>query len=68
MSNKSEIPETLHMLAEQAGLKRAFKMFPDDVKAAAERGHRPIGAMPPGNPPLTHPAQIFGPEQNEVGE
>jgi hypothetical protein len=68
MSNNSELPEALRMLAEQAGLKRALEMFPDDVKAAAERGHRPIGAMPPGNPPLTHPAQIFDPEQREGGE
>ena len=36
MSNLDK--DTLHILAEQAGLKRALEKFPDGVKAAAERG------------------------------
>ena len=47
--------EDLRLLAEQAGLKRALEKFPDGVKAAAERGLRPVGAMPAGNSPITHP-------------
>ena len=50
-------------MAEQHGLKRALEKFPDGVKAAAERGLRPVGAMPPGNSPITHPAPVFNPEQ-----
>ena len=55
-------------LAEQHGLKRALELFPDGVKAGAERGLRPVGAMPAGNSPITHPAPIFSPEQYERGK
>jgi len=52
-------------MAEKHGLMRALEKFPDSVKAAAERGLRPVGAMPPGHPPLTHPAHVFNPEPFE---
>ena len=58
-------PDLIRILAEQLGLKRALEKFPDGVKGAAERGLRPLGAMPPGNSPITHPAPVFNPEQYE---
>jgi hypothetical protein len=60
--------DTLRLLAEQSGLKRALEKFPDGVKGAAERGLRPLGAMPPGHSPITHPAHVFNPEQYERGK
>jgi hypothetical protein len=62
MSNDADF---LRALAEQTGLKRALEKFPDGVKAAAERGLRPVGAMPPGNSPITQPAHVFNPEPFE---
>jgi hypothetical protein len=56
-------PDELRLLAEQAGLRRALEKFPDGVKGAAERGLRPLGAMPAGNSPVTHPAHVFNPDQ-----
>jgi hypothetical protein len=60
-------PDLIRLLAEQAGLKRALEKFPDGVKGAAERGVRPLGAMPAGNSP-THPAPVFNPEQYASGK
>ena len=65
MSNADRMPDFARAMAEQHGLQRAFEKFPDGVKAAAERGLRPVGAMPAGHPPLTHPAPIFNPEPYE---
>ena len=64
----SDSSDTLRLLAEQSGLKRALEKFPDGVKGAAERGLRPLGAMPPGHSPITHPAHVFNPEQYERGK
>ena len=60
-------PDELRLLCEQAGLRRALEKFPEGVKAAVERGLRPVGAMPPGNSPITHPAPVFNPEYYERG-
>ena len=68
MSDSQKTSDTFRAMAEQHGLKRALEKFPDAVKAAAERGLRPVGAMPPGNSPLTHPASIFNPELYERGK
>jgi hypothetical protein len=57
--------EALRLLAEQHGLKRALEKFPEGVKAGAERGLRPVGAMPAGNSPITQPAHVFNPKQSE---
>ena len=38
--------EQLRLLCEQAGLTRALEMFPEGVKAAAERGLKPLGDHP----------------------
>jgi hypothetical protein len=61
MSNVSDIPEATRVLAEQAGLAKALKLFPDGVKAAAERGLRPVGDPPNGHVPTASPAPVFNP-------
>lgn len=60
--------DSLRVLAEQAGLKKALEKFPDGVKGAAERGLRPMSALPAGNSPITHPAHVFNPAQYENGK
>jgi len=65
MSDALKNPEFLQWLCEQHGLERALKPFPDGVKAAAERGLRPLGDLPPGNSPITSPAPIFDPARFE---
>jgi len=68
MSSSEKAPDFIPALAELHGLQRAFEKFPDGVKAAAERGLRPVGAMPAGNSPITQPAHIFNPGQFERGK
>jgi len=53
--------ETVRVLAEQAGLGTALKLFPDGVKAAVERGTRPLGDPPNGHVPTASPAPVFNP-------
>jgi hypothetical protein len=60
-----EIPETIRLIAEQQGLVRALKLYPDAVKAAAERGVRPLGAPPAGSSPIASPAPVFDPTRFE---
>ncbi|MBM3527306.1 MAG: hypothetical protein FJX62_04385 [Alphaproteobacteria bacterium] len=59
--------DRLRVLAEQAGLGRALEKFPDGVKAAAERGLRPLGDHPKGYDPVAHPAPVFDPTLFERG-
>ena len=61
----SDASETIRAAAEQAGLQRALQKFPDGVKAAFERGTRPLGAAPKDTPPLIHPAPAFDPTRFE---
>jgi hypothetical protein len=63
MSDASDVPEAIRLLARQAGLARALELFPDEVKAAAERGLRPLGELPSGLSSITHPAPVFDPAQ-----
>ena len=49
MSDASKIPEAVRLLAERHGLAKALKLFPDGVKAAAERGLKPLGELPEGH-------------------
>ena len=56
-----EISDTVRLLAEQAGLSKALKLFPDGVKAAVERGVKPIGDPPKGHVPTASPASVFNP-------
>ena len=61
MSDASKNPETVRLLAEQHGLSKALKLFPDGVKAAAERGLKPLGELPKGTTSINSPAPIFNP-------
>ena len=65
MSNASKNPETVRLLAEQHGLSKALKLFPDGVKAAAERGLKPLGDLPKGTTSISSPAHIFNPARFE---
>jgi hypothetical protein len=65
MADTSKIPETIRRAAGPAGLGRALELFPETVKAAWDRGTRPLGAPPEGTPPLLHPAPVFDPTQFE---
>jgi hypothetical protein len=57
-------PDQLRLLCEQAGLSRALELFPDGVKAAAERGLRPVGDHK-GISPIAAPAPVFDPTRFE---
>jgi len=65
MGEPDKIPEVVRLLAEQQGIARALKLFPDQVGAAAERGLRPLGDLPAGNSATTHPAPVFDPARFE---
>ena len=65
MSDATKIPESVRLMAEQHGLGKALKMFPDGVKAAAERGSKPLGALPKGTTSISSPAPVFNPARFE---
>lgn len=65
MNDKDQVPESVRLLAEQRGLGKALKLYPEGVKAAAERGLRPLGEAPPGNSPISSPAPVFDPSRYE---
>jgi hypothetical protein len=56
-----EISDTVQLLAEQAGLGKALKLFPAGVKGAVERGTKPLGDPPKGHVPTASPAPVFNP-------
>ena len=68
MSDASKIPEAVRLLAEQHGLAKALKLYPDGVKAAAERGLKPLGALPKGTTSISSPAPVFNPARFERDE
>jgi hypothetical protein len=65
LSDASKTSEAVRLLAEQHGLARALKLFPDGVKAAAERGLKPLGDLPKGTTSISSPAHIFNPARFE---
>ena len=65
MSDASKNPDTVRLLAEQHGLSKALKLFPDGVQAAAERGLKPLGELPKGTTSISSPAPIFNPARFE---
>ena len=68
MGNAPDISEVTRLLAEQAGLAKALKLFPDGVKAALERGMKPLGDPPKGHVPTASPAPVFNPAAFEKGK
>ncbi len=68
MSDASKISEAARLMAEQQGLAKALKLYPDGVKAAAERGLKPLGALPKGTTSISSPAPVFNPARFERGE
>ena len=68
MSDASKNPDTVRQLAEQHGLSKALKLYPDGVKAAAERGLKPLGELPKGTTSISSPAPIFDPARFEKSE
>ncbi len=64
----ASVPESVRLAAEQHGLGKALKLFPEGVKAAAERGMKPLGEAPKGNSPIASPAPIFNPARFERGK
>jgi len=65
MSDASKIPAAVRLAAEQQGLAKALKLYPEGVKAAAERGLRPLGALPKGTTSISSPAPVFNPARFE---
>jgi hypothetical protein len=63
-----EISDTVRLLAEQAGLAKALKLFPEGVKSAIERGSKPIGDPPKGHVPTASPAPVFDPAAFDKGK
>jgi hypothetical protein len=68
MSDASKVPDDVRRLAEQAGLTRALELFPNEVKAAAERGLRPLGEHSKGVSTSSAPASVFDPARFERDE
>ena len=65
MSDGPTIPEHIRLAAEQHGLGKALKLFPDGLRSAYDRGTRPLGEAPKGTSPIASPAPIFNPARFE---
>ena len=65
MSDASKVPEHIRLAAEQHGLGKALKLFPEGVRAAYERGTKPLGDAPKGSTSISSPAPIFNPARFE---
>ena len=65
MGDTPKSSDAVRLLAEQHGLAKALKLFPDGVQAAAERGLKPLGDPPKGTSPIASPAHIFNPARFE---
>jgi dihydroorotase len=63
--DETSIKEQLRLAAEQRGLSKALKLFPDGVKAASERGMKALGTPTQGISPIASPASIFNPVRFE---
>ena len=68
MSEASKIPDAVRLLAEQHGLAKALKLYPEGVTAAVERGLKPLGALPKGTTSISSPAPVFDPARFERDE
>jgi len=68
MSDTLKTPDAIRLLADQHGLSKALKLYPQGVKAGAERGLKPLGALPKGTTSISSPAPVFNPARFERGE
>jgi hypothetical protein len=68
MADTTDSSDATRLFAEQTGLAKALKLFPDGVKAAIERGLKPIGDPPKGHVPTASPAPVFNPAAFEKGK
>jgi hypothetical protein len=67
MTDTSKTPDIVRLIAEQQNITRALDLYPDAVKAGAERGLKPV-ALPHGTPPRIHPSNIFVPVRSGKSE
>jgi hypothetical protein len=65
MSEPASASESLRLAAEQRGLSKAMKLFPDGVKGAIEMGLKPLGTPAQGISPTASPASAFNPARFE---
>jgi hypothetical protein len=68
MNDSAKMPEAVQQLAEQHGLSKVLRLYPEGVTAAAERGSKPIGDLPAGTTSISAPAPIFDPARFEKSE
>ena len=68
MSDASKVSEAVRLMAEQHGLSKALKLYPEGVTAAVERGLKPLGELPKGTTSISSPAPIFNPARFERDE
>ena len=64
MSDVSKTSDIVRLIAEQQGITRALELYPDSVKAGAERGLKPV-TLPPGTSPRIHPSNVFVPVRRD---
>ena len=65
MSDAPKTSDAVRLAAEQHGLSKALKLYPDGVKSAVERGLKPLGALPKGTTSISSPAPVFDPARFE---
>jgi hypothetical protein len=65
MSDAPKISDAVRLLAEQHGLSKALKLYPEGVTAGVERGLKPLGPLPKGTTSISSPAPIFNPARFE---
>ena len=65
MSDASKNSDIVRLIAEQQNITRALELYPDAVKAGAERGLKPV-VLPPGTPPRIHPSNLFMPVRRDT--
>jgi hypothetical protein len=68
MSDAPKTSDAVRLMAEQHGLSKALKLYPEGVTAAVERGQKPLGALPKGTTSISSPAHIFNPARFERDE
>jgi hypothetical protein len=65
MTDTSKTPDIVQLIAQQQGITRALELYPDSVKAGAERGLKPV-TLPRGTPPRIHPSNVFVPVRSKT--